>query len=196
MHKIEVGTLYSPTRRQWQETPQLRMQAAGVELALFYASPTPTEVEAVRHGKAQFAWIDSEHTGMLAFRLGDGVRWSDCPYHPHREQAADPDARVGIPDEWVSTLLTVVLVDAATGITRAILAVSWPERFTRAVRASVRRMLEQPYSDQAHNAAIDNLYARYPTTAKLVHDRADVTCTGGTAEAAAGTGPDASPEPE
>ena len=128
---------------------------------------------------------------MLAFRFDDGVAWSDTPYTPHREHTDTP---AGLPSGDGHLLVVVVLVDAATGIVRAIRAVTWPPRFAGAVRRSVDRLLAAPFSPQAADAALEALYGRYPKTAELVRQRADVVCTGGTPEAAAGTGPDASPE--
>jgi hypothetical protein len=191
MHRLAVGEPYHPTTRQWPETPHLRLTTDGCELALFFRSPTPREVAAVQRGKAKFAWIDSEHTAVLAFRFDDGVPWSDTPYTPHREHTDTP---AGLPPGDGHLLVVVVLVDAATGIVRAIRAVTWPPRFAGAVRRSLDRLLAAPFSPQAADAALEALYARYPKTAELVRQRADVVCTGGTPEATAGTGPDASPE--
>jgi hypothetical protein len=89
--------------------------------------------------------------------------------------------------------VVVVLVDAGTGIVRAIRAVTWPPRFVAVVRRSLDRMLATPFSPQAADTAVEALYARYPRTGELVRQRADVVCTGGTPEAAPGGGPDASP---
>jgi hypothetical protein len=190
MHRLAVGEPYRPTVRQWPETPHLRLATGGCELALFFATPTAREVQAVRRGKAQFAWVDSEHAAVLAFRFGDGVPWSDAPYTPHREH---PDTPAGLPEGDGHLMVVVVLVDAATGIVRAIRGVTWPPRFVAAVRRSVDRMLATPFSPQAADAALEALYARYPNTAELVRQRADVVCTAGTPEATPGAGPDANP---
>jgi hypothetical protein len=191
MHRLAVGEPYHPTTRQWPETPHLRLTTAGCELAVFFTSPTTREVEAVQRGKTKFAWIDSEHTAVLAFRFGDGVPWSDTPYTPHHEHSDTP---AGLPAGEGHLVVVVVLVDAGTGIVRAIRAVTWPPRFVGTVRRSVDRLLAVPFSPEAADAALAALYARYPSTAELVRQRADVVCTGGTPEAAAGTGPEASPE--
>jgi hypothetical protein len=89
--------------------------------------------------------------------------------------------------------VVVVLVDADSGIVRAIRAVTWPPRFVAVVRHSLDRMLGTPFSPQAADVALEVLYARYPRTAELVRLRADVVCTGSAPQAAAGAGPDASP---
>jgi hypothetical protein len=73
MYRLAVGEPYHPTRRQWPEAPHLRLTTDGSELTLFLRSPTTREIQAVRRGKAKFAWVDSEHTAVLAFRFDDGV---------------------------------------------------------------------------------------------------------------------------
>jgi hypothetical protein len=91
----------------------------------------------------------------------------------------------------------VLLVDAATGILRAIRLVSWPERAAAAVRATIKQQIAQGRNSTAESAWINALYARFPGhsgTADLVRERADLTWTAGRhPHAAAGTGPDSSP---
>lgn len=186
MYEYAVGKPYNPSRTVWPETPFLRLTEQGTQLLLFYRSPTDQEISAIRVGKASFGWIGSEHTGVLGFRF-QPLPWSDVPYTPHRKS---PDDMPGLPEGGDQQLVQVVLVDADTGIIRAVRTLTWPERFTKAVRASVQEMLDKPFSPSAADAALDALYARYPDTNQLVRQRADVTCTGGTRQAA-GPGPDA-----
>jgi hypothetical protein len=187
MYAYAVGKPYNAGKTVWPEMPALRLTAQGTQLLLFYRSPTDQEISAIRTGKASFGWIASELTGVLAFRFHP-LPWADVPYTPHREQ---PDDTPGLPEGDEGQLLVqIVLVDADTGIIRALRALTWPERFTKAVRASVQEMLDKPFNAAATDAALDALYARYPQTDQLVRQRADVTCTGGTFEAG-GPGPDA-----
>ena len=174
MYRYQVGQLYNPRITRWPETPHLLLDAqAGPELTLFYGSPTAREVEQVRTGRIRFAWIDSDHTAIIAFRIGD-LPWSDAPYHPHREKADGRDPGVpGTDDE--SVLCFVVLVDADTGIIAAMRMVSWPAEFAGAVRRSVQRLMAAPYSKAATDATLKALYDRY-TSEQLARTRTDMTC--------------------
>lgn len=177
-YRYEVGQLYNPQIRYWAaETPSLRMTADyGIELALFYHGPTSVEIQAVRNGLAQFAWIDTDGpVGVLAFRFGT-LNWADCPFTPHRKE---PDYEPGLPELVAGRHLTVVcpLVDATTGIIKAIRLTTWPAEFATAVKASVDRMREAPYTKLAHDAALDGLYAY--ETYELVQLRSAARCVGG-----------------
>jgi hypothetical protein len=191
MPTLRIGALYNSSKTSWAEGVNLRLIAGQEpELLLLFANPTPAEVEAIQRGKAQFAWIDSEHTAVLCYRFGDHVPWSDTPYTPHRERASD--GTPGLPPGTGHQLVVVILVDATTGIVRALRQITWPPRFAGTVRKSVTRMLATPDSPEAADAAVDALYQRYPRTDDLVRQRADVTCTGGTGETGA-PAPEASP---
>ncbi|MGV8847002.1 hypothetical protein [Tessaracoccus sp.] len=184
-----VGELFNPQRTSYEDGDYLAIDNQ-VMLTITMSSPTPAEVQQFRTGKARFGWVDSEHVGMLCLQLGL-LPWADAPFTPHlcRTPPSPPAAyRTGR-----QQIVTLVLVDGATGIIHAMRGVSWPSRFVDAVGATVTRMLASPPSLVSHDAAIATLYARYPRPVDLVRQRADITCTGGTSEVAFGTGPDASP---
>ncbi|MBF9135232.1 hypothetical protein I0C86_41010 [Plantactinospora sp. S1510] len=190
MHAYRVGGLYNASRTSWNEGTYLRFTAAGPELILFFARPSAKEIADLRRGAPWFAWIDSEHVGLLAFKFGTAIPWSDAPYHPGRESEPVTFDHQG--DNHL--LLLVLLVDADTGIIRAMRQVTWPPAFAQRVARSIRRMSATPYSERAFDLALNQLYRQWPGTEQLVEERADITCYGGTDEVARGTGPDAAPD--
>ena len=189
MPKYAVGQLYNAKVQVWPETPHLRLRDEA-ELVLFLRQPTSREIQAVRTGQAAFGWVATEHTGILCYSFDGGVPWSDTPYTPHRdlplEKSFFPIAQ-GAP-----TGLHVVLVDAATGIIKAMRQTPWPPRFAAAVYATVTRLASAPFSSATADQALAALWARYPDTDALVNRRADITCRG---ETIGGPGPDADPAP-
>lgn len=181
MHELRVGQPYHPGRQSWPEVAQYQHRGGGHELLLCLACPTGTEVEAVRRGEAEFALYAHEDLIVLLYRFGAagrGIPWSDAPYSwhlvPAGERALPPDVAGN-----ERALLTVVLVDAATGIIRALRVVSWSPAFTAAVHAAIRAQAARPWSEAVYDAALDLLYARYPTTGALL-ERAVARTTGGT----------------
>jgi hypothetical protein len=170
-----VGELYDPDRPGgWPQTPHLAVIGSTAELVLSVNAPTADEVAAVETGRVQFAWVGSDHVGVLAFRFGgfrfgDGFPWCDCPYNPNRQTVDRPGL--------LSGTVFVMLVDADTGILRAIRGLRWPPRFVATVNASIKQMLGTPFSDTAEGHALEYLYGRWPTAADLVRERADVQCT-------------------
>ena len=183
MSTLQVGELYVSSRTSWPEGSLVQMGTSGMSLVLRVAHPTPEEVRDARKGPPQFAWIDAEHTGILACQLGEQP-WVDAPYTPHLDQPG------GVPE---GTQCTVVLLDAATGLVCSVRLVGLPAAFMSAVRDSVQRMAATSFSRTAYDATIGNLYARYPTAEDLVRYRADITCT--LTETRQGGGPYARPAP-
>lgn len=173
MHLIvEVGSQLDP-EVAWPEGAALTMFAGEpVQLMLFLSHPHELEVQAVTAAPTKFAWVDSEHAGVLLYRLGPVLSWSEATYTPH---LFEPDE--GLPSVDDDATVQIVLVDRATNIVRALHRVRWPEEFAAAVRDSVTRMRDTPYSPLAYEHALAALHRRYPTPEDMVIDRADAHCT-------------------
>jgi hypothetical protein len=172
MHMIvEVGTQLDPELR-WPEGAALSMFAGEpVQLMIFLSHPHELEAQAVSQAPTQFAWVDSEHAGVLAYRLGPILSWSEAPYTPHWFGPEE-----GLPGVDADATVRIVLVDRDTNIVRALHTVRWPDEFAAAVRQSVTRMRETPFSAFAYEHALAAMHRRYPTTEDLVIDRADAHC--------------------
>ena len=177
MCSLAVGQLYDPQRRHWSPVPIARITHAGIHLALMVENPAEAEVEAVRSGVPKFAWIDAGACALLAWTFGDGIPWNDAPYSPHLEQPGDVP---GIPaGAGNPAAVAVVLVDAATGVVRALRNTSWPTDFASVVRDSIARMAAGPVDMNAIDASMASLYITYPDTAELVIWKATASCDGG-----------------
>ncbi|MBB4936552.1 hypothetical protein FHR32_000857 [Streptosporangium album] len=151
---------------------QLRLTPDGCELALFYPSPTAAEVHEIRGGLPQWAWVELDGIAVLAFRFGTLQR-ADTPYQVTRDETAR-DQSGPIDPEGKHLIVSVVLVDAHTGIIKGLRALTWPPEFATAVRDTVQRQLDSPITDAQAGIALQALYDLYPDTASLVRERADV----------------------
>lgn len=194
MYRYSVGESFIEGQTSMKEGVYLHIDYA-VTITVVLDGPTPNEVhqfKASSGAPARFAWVDTEHAGVLCVKFGS-LPWLDAPYTPH--VYASPPKPPAAYLTGMQQLVTLNLVDGSTGLIVAMRAVSWPSQFVNAVGATLVRMLNSPPNPGAHDAAVDALYARYPDTKVMVRDRADITCTGGTTPDAVadGTGPDASP---
>ncbi|GAA2607219.1 hypothetical protein [Paractinoplanes durhamensis] len=143
-----------------------------VQLMLFLSRPHELEVEAVTAAPTRFAWVDGEHTGILAYRLGPILSWSQIPYNPHLYEHED-----GLPGVDADPIVRIVLVDRDDHTVKAMHEVRWPEEFAATVRASIAHMRDLPYNRVAYDHVLAGLHRRYPTPEDLVLDRADAHCT-------------------
>jgi hypothetical protein len=172
MHMIvEVGAQLDPDVSRPEGAALSMFVGEPVQLMIVLSHPHELEVQAVSQAPTRFAWVDIENAGVLAYRLGPILSWSETPYTPHRFGPED-----GLPGVDVGATVRIVLVDRATNIVRAVHTVRWPDKFAAVVRQSVARMRETSYSAFAYEHALGALHRRYRTTEDLVIDRADVHC--------------------
>jgi hypothetical protein len=168
---VEVGSRLEPYA-DYPEGAALTMFAGEpVQLMIFLSRPHELEVQAVSAPPTQFAWVDGEHAGILTYRLGPVLSWSEIPYSPHHFSHED-----GWPGVDLDPIVRIVLVDRDDQTVRALHEVRWPEEFAATVRASIARMRETPYSHIEYDHVLAGLHRRYPTTEDLVVDRADAQC--------------------
>jgi hypothetical protein len=168
----EVGTQLDPDV-EWPTGAALTMPAGEpVQLMIFLSHPHQLEIEAVTTPPTQFAWVDGEDAGVMLYRLGPILSWSQVPYSPH---LAEPDE--GPPGVDPGGLVRIVLVDRDTNTVKALHSVRWPAEFAATVRESVARMWEKPFSRFAYEHVLAGLHRRYPTPEDLLTDRIDASCT-------------------
>jgi hypothetical protein len=192
LHEYRVGEWYSPTRTTWPDGVAHYAYRGGVhELLLFLSSPTPNEVRGVRQGEAEFGLVAQGPLIVLLYRFasppehpgarprpGAALPWGDAPFTVHRVSEAErtlPELPSS-PEE--RALLAVMLIDAATGIIRAIRVVSLSPAFTSALEEAIREQARLPYEAATYDRLLDALYARYPSSDALLA-LAGVRCMGG-----------------
>lgn len=113
------------------------------------------------------ATFESDDPIFFLYRFG-GQPWSDAPYSWHLVPAAErvlPPDPLG-PDD--RPLLTVILVDAASGLVRALRALSLPPPVAAPLHAAIRAQATAPFDPTTYDLRLTALYAQYPTTPRLL----------------------------
>jgi len=164
-----VGALYIPGQRSWPEGAEYNFRANSHELRLFWHDPSPREVESVRAGRARFALAVHGPIVFFLYTFEPALPWSDAPFTvwmvpsdqrtlPAPTQLAEPHA-----------ILQVVLVDADTGVVRALRVTTFSPSFTAALHLAIRAQHEAGWPGQdAYDRALDEVYRRYPQSASLL----------------------------
>lgn len=170
MHVYEVGKPYIAGKANWPEGGEYNCRQGQHELRLFLRDPTAREVDSASRGEAEFALVVFGAVIFFLYRFGAGLPWSDAPYSIHLVPAGQRE----LPPEPVSAetraLLTVILVDAVTGILRAIRAVSLSPAFTRELAGTIRRQAEQTWDPAYYDAQLPAAYQKYPSTEAMLAD--------------------------
>ena len=177
MHLLEVGKPYDASRPRWPEGADYNWRAGQHELMLFVARPTPEEVDAVQSGPVEFGMSVEPEGLFVVTRFGRTLAF-DSSYQWHR---VDPAERVPPPPHEETSpalraVLAILLVDASTGVVRALRAVSYSPEFTRALHRAIADQAAAPFDALAHERWVAGLH-RF-TTLQLWGETT-IRCQGG-----------------
>lgn len=159
MHSISVGRPYIEGRSSWPEASEYNYAANGHELRLFWPSPSDAETAAVRGGRMDLAILVRQPVILLLYRITGACGWSDAPYSWHLV----PESHRDLPDEPKPderALLQIVLIDASTGIVRAIRATTLTPHATNALHRAIRAQSAAPWDAGDYDAALQQLQQR------------------------------------
>jgi len=179
MYAYEVGKLYNPNRNVWPEAVQYSFRGGGHELVLFYRRPTASEIQDVRTGKAEFALAVYEDVLFFVSNFGGVDHWDDSPFSIHLV----PEAERTLPPTELTpetrALLAVILVDASSGIIRAMRQVTLSPAFTAKLYELLRAQAARPFPGQVrYDQQIAHYYRRY-NSGQMANMVAVARCMGG-----------------
>ncbi len=162
MQTLAVGSPYIVGKNEWPDgVAEYNYANDTHELRLFWSVPTDAEIAAVRQARMHLALLVDDGIIFLVWRF-DGIGdWSDCPFSIHLV----PEAHRRIPpivQGEERALLQVVLVDASTGLVRALRAVTIPPLATQKLHNAIRAQAAGDFDSAAHGHALETIYARYP----------------------------------
>lgn len=158
MHTVSVGELLLPGQTKLQEGTYLEYTSTGPMLIMAVDKPTEKEIKAAKSGKMEFALYETDVLIWFLYKI-HGFGWSDAPFSIRLY-----DGR-GISFDWSEEILdgaglglNVVLVDAGTGIVKALRLIGMPTEFSREFRAATLRQLERPFSADTYLRHINHIY--------------------------------------
>ena len=143
--------------------------ASGQQLALAYPGATGEEVRNVRKGEARFALVYEEPVIFFMFSFGT-LPWSDAPFSVHLVPEGWRRVRAVHPGDGGSPhALEVHMVDSRSGVIKALKMYGLPHEFMLVLEKAVERQLQSEWKGQgAYEAALDEIYLRYPTSEALL----------------------------
>lgn len=175
MHKLSLGQPYHPNIKRWPEGVEYNYRGGMHELRMFFNHPSAEEVASVRRGHCRFALTVEQGVIFLLYRFEDAVPWGDAPYSIHLVPEAERQLPAATTTEHA--LLSVILVDASTGLVNAIRAVTFTPGFTQRLHAEICAQAVRPFSKTGHQAVINIIYEQFSTERLL--ERAVARSEGG-----------------
>lgn len=169
MQKLEVGQLLQEGKTKYQEGVIFDFQQAGPLLYLFFNSPTETEIESIKKGEFEIGFYQKDEVIFIMAKF-EGMPWMDAPYSVH---LSTPFAFEDI-QEGQGFGLTTLLVDASTGILKAIRYSGLSTRFSQKLRGAIEAQNTIPWNEIKYNQKINEVYGNYSTDDLVL--RADAIC--------------------
>jgi hypothetical protein len=170
---IEVGEPY-PLNRTPHDGAQYFYRQGFHSLALFITNPRPREMKAVQSGELRFALTPLQGPPSLLFLLYTfpaAFPWSDATYHIQLEPPELRPTLDTLSDDTKRLILSIVLIDRATRIVKALRVVSFSAQFSRALNVIVRQQLDEPFDREAYDAALARAYQQHPKPRDLLARR-------------------------
>lgn len=166
MQMLSVGTLYHQDRTSWPDAYEFSYIGAGHQLRLFVGDLKPHEIEAVRTGEAQFALSIIDDIIFFHFRIEPAFGWSDCPFTIHLT-----DLKAELPEldyrKAFGAPLTLILVEATTGIVKVLRMVAMSHSFTMKLHRAIHEQASKPFDLADYDERLRLIYAGH-TSVDLV----------------------------
>lgn len=163
-HELRVGAPYNPKRRTWPAAAQYNYRGGEHELLLSCERLSDAEAEAVSRGEASFALFVEANVILLLFRFGPeagpGLPWSEAPTSMH---LVPEQERIAPGANESRATLRVVLLDADTGIVKALRLVLLSESFTQALHQALANQLHAAWEPALFDERLTDIFAQYET---------------------------------
>jgi hypothetical protein len=139
MQIVAIGKPLFESRTELPEAIEYNYQAGDHTLLLSMKNLHPQEIEAVREGEAEFGLYCENGIVFLLYRFGNALPWSDSAFSWWN--VAEEDRQIPAPqmNPAERILLKIILVEAATGIVKAIRVTTLSPAFTEKLHDAIRR---------------------------------------------------------
>jgi hypothetical protein len=158
MRKHEVGELFEEGKTRYNEGVIFEFTQSGPILLMFFNHPTENEIASIKSGKLELAFLEKDEVIFILSKF-QGMSWIDAPYTVHLSKPFTFDNMT--PDQGFG--LTIYLIDASSGILKAIRYVGLSNDFSGKLKATILRQKEMSFDAIAYNRRINTIYANYST---------------------------------
>jgi hypothetical protein len=138
MQIVAIGKPLFEERCELPEAVEYSYQSGDHTLLLSMKNLHPQEIEAVRESEAEFGLHCENEVIFLLYRFGEALPWSDSAFSWWN--VAEEDRRIPAPQSNPAEriLLKIILVEAATGIVKAIRVTTLSPVFTEKLHDAIR----------------------------------------------------------
>ena len=159
----EIGKRYHPDVGEWEEGVEYSFRDGGHELRLHYRQLTQREIHVVQNGSIELGLFYERDILLFLYNF-QSIFWGSCVYHWHMI----PKEERTIPllpghDQRLRVTLSVVLIEASTGIVAALRPVRLPSTFARVLHEHIGEQILCPYDRRHVQSVLTTLEQRGET---------------------------------
>ncbi len=138
MQIVAIGKQLFEGRDKLPEAIEYNYQAGDHTLLLSMKNLHPSEIKAIREEPAEFGLYCEDGIIFLLYRFGEILPWSDSAFSWWN--VAEEDRRIPAPQANPAEriLLKIILVEAATGVVKAIRVTTFSPEFTERLHRAIR----------------------------------------------------------
>jgi hypothetical protein len=159
---LKVGELLNPDVTRYQETSWFNYDSSGPVLLIAASNLKEKEIEAIKTKRLDFALYETNPILWFLYKIDGFCPWSDCPFSIHLAQNKVFDWSEEI-SPGMGIGLTIILVDARTGIVKALRLVGLSTDFSKEFRAMILRQTEQNFDKEGYMREVNRVYATLST---------------------------------
>lgn len=177
MQKLEVGKPFHTDHDNWPEGVLYSFNRGQHSLTIFINEPQESEILAFRNAQVKFSLTTLEGIIFVGAFIPGILAWSDAPFHIKLQseetwcESTDPKT----PETRI--MLSLFLVNAASGILEAMRLVTYSPAFSRAFEAAIHDQKVAPFDPATYNRDLGDIQMKM-TSPQIVR-KAHITCTGG-----------------
>lgn len=165
MQIVALGKPLFESRNELPEAIEYNYQAGDHTLLISMKNLHPSEIRAIREEPAEFGLYCEDGIIFLLYRFGEILPWSDSAFswwNVAEEDRRIPEQRKH-PAERI--LLKIILVEAATGVVKAIRVTTFSPEFTERLHRAMRgQAAGKEFSREEFTARSLKVYKKYSPT--------------------------------
>lgn len=156
LFNYEVGQKY-PGATPSDDGCIIEMDASGLLLIVKFANPTANEIKQISADNPfEIRFVALNEVIFFTVKFGD-LAWMDMPYSPHLSKVN----WTPVEDKISGYALTVVLIDARSGIIKAIRLIGLGNQFSKNLFIEVNNLSEKQFNISKYSANLSSIMNRY-----------------------------------
>lgn len=172
MQIVALGKPLFEGRTELPEAIEYNYQSGDHTLLIALKNLHPKEIEAVKEGEAEFGLYCENSIIFLLYRFGASVPWSDSAFSWWNVSKGDRRIPAPQANPAERILLKIILVEAATGIVKAIRVTTLSPAFTEKLHDAIRSQATGEEFSRAEfvarSLAVYQNYAPFDLVAKAI----------------------------